>query len=169
MRPLRLADARDLLELDVAVHEAGWGTVLAPDELPQSLEDQRRRLEERPTGTDGCDLVVEVEGRVVAHGSAKRRVRPRAIRHVVGLALGVHPEFQRLGMGRLLMEGLLEWVRTQPGEPILRVELNVLADNDRAIPLYESLGFAAEGVHRKFLRRPDGSFVDDVKMALILE
>ena len=47
---------------------------------------------------------------------------------------------------------------------VLRMELQVYADNARAIALYESLGFVREGLHRGYALR-DGAYVDSLSMA----
>lgn len=49
-----------------------------------------------------------------------------------------------------------------------RVELKVWPDNQRAIRLYESLGFTVEGVRRNHYRRRDGTLRSAVLMARIL-
>jgi putative acetyltransferase len=48
------------------------------------------------------------------------------------------------------------------------VELLVYPDNEGAVRLYENLGFAREGVKRKYSRR-QGRLVDALMMARILE
>ena len=56
----------------------------------------------------------------------------------------IYPQTQRVG--RALMEKLLDvadnWLM------LVRVDLEVFAENERAIKLYESLGFEKEGVIR---------------------
>ena len=47
---------------------------------------------------------------------------------------------------------------------LLRIELTVYTDNDRAIQLYKKLGFQEEGVRRAFALR-DGLYVDALAMA----
>jgi putative acetyltransferase len=47
---------------------------------------------------------------------------------------------------------------------VLRLELTVFADNDRAIALYRRFGFVEEGRHRGFAMR-DGRYVDALAMA----
>ena len=49
--------------------------------------------------------------------------------------LGVHPDFQRLGIGLALMEHLLEWLEQQG---VTRVALDA---SPRGQPVYETLGF----------------------------
>ena len=47
---------------------------------------------------------------------------------------------------------------------VIRVELTVFADNERAIAVYEKQGFAQEGV-RRMQYRTGGTFRDEVLMA----
>lgn len=47
---------------------------------------------------------------------------------------------------------------------MLRVELNVHADNARAIALYRSLDFVEEGRHTGYVLR-NGAYVDALSMA----
>jgi putative acetyltransferase len=92
------------------------------------------------------------------------------LRHVGVLGIGVHPAAQGLGVGRQLMEHLLAWVRAHRdpgGQRVLRVELQVRADNPRAIALYRSLGFEHEGTRRAFIHADDGRLVDDLLMGLL--
>ena len=56
----------------------------------------------------------------------------------------------------------LRWADNWAG--ILRIELNVLTDNARAIALYERHGFAREGVMRAHILR-DGVYADTQIMA----
>lgn len=68
--------------------------------------------------------------------------KPR-LRHSAWMGLTVHTAYQKMGIGRAMMEYLLDiadnWLMLK------RVELEVLADNERAVRLYESLGFETEG------------------------
>lgn len=85
--------------------------------------------------------------------------------HSSWLALGVRRDFRRRGIGRRLMDGVIEkaW---QSG--LERIELIVWADNRPAIDLYEKLGFQHEGVLRNY-RFLDGKHTDAVMMALLRE
>ena len=160
-------DALDLFELERAVVDAGVGVVQEREDLAPSVEQYRHLLAAR-LSDQFQHLLVAVDGRTRrVRGYAEwSRLRPAKLRHVVSVALGVHPVAQGRGMGRALMERLIEDARL--AEPrVRRVELGVLADNMRARSLYESLGFRVEGVRRGFVKDARGER-DDCLMALHL-
>ena len=76
----------------------------------------------------------------------------------------VHDEFQGRGVGRRLLEALLDVADNYLG--LIRVELEVMVDNERAIRLYEHCGFIQEGRKRQAIRRGDG-YVDTLLMARV--
>ena len=49
-----------------------------------------------------------------------------------------------------------------------RLELSVRADNPRAIGLYEACGFVRESCRPRFVKLPDGAYVDDFTFAMRL-
>jgi ribosomal protein S18 acetylase RimI-like enzyme len=87
-----------------------------------------------------------------------------ALSHILEhLTVVVHPSFQRKGIGRALFTALLDKVRSDHPES-MRVELIAKESNHAALGLYRSLGFVEEGRMVKRIKRPDGSFEDDVLM-----
>ena len=90
---------------------------------------------------------------------------PRVFDHVLSeLTIGVHPSYQRKGIGRQLFTYFLEEVM-QRRTDIMRVELIARESNQRAIGFYESLGFQQEGRFEKRIRSTDGGFEADIPMA----
>ena len=96
-------------------------------------------------------------------GAATLRVCPSPrMRHVGTVGLFVHTEYQNMGVGTALLKTLLDladnWLM------LVRVELEVFADNQRAIQLYETLGFETEGRKRMSCVR-NGQYADELLMA----
>jgi len=83
--------------------------------------------------------------------------------HVGRLGMGVLPQYRHQGIGRRLAEKTIAHAK---GIGLERIELDVYASNKAAIALYQSLGFALEGVKRKG-RKLDGIYDDVVVMGLI--
>jgi L-phenylalanine/L-methionine N-acetyltransferase len=94
---------------------------------------------------NGVELVCEVEGRAVGHLGLIINHTPRR-KHVASFGISVHPVFQGRGVGHALMTEMLNmadnWLN------LMRVELSVASDNERAIRLYRKHGFAVEGEAR---------------------
>jgi L-phenylalanine/L-methionine N-acetyltransferase len=82
--------------------------------------------------------------------------------HVRLLGIAIAPDWQGRGVGRALMQRLLAWADDWAG--VLRIELQVHVDNERAQALYRSLGFVEEGRHRGYALK-GGRYVDSISMA----
>ena len=115
-------------------------------------------------GPDDHNFVAVLEdGTVIGCAGLQVCTNPR-MRHVGTLGMLVHTEFQNQGIGTALMKTVLEladnWLM------LVRVELEVFADNARAIHLYEKFGFEKEALLRMSVVR-DGQYWDNYKMARI--
>ncbi len=89
---------------------------------------------------------------------------PRGFSHVGALGMGVRREWRRQGVGERLLEECLALARAAGLE---KIELEVFTDNEGAIRLYESRGFAREGVKLR-ARKLEGRYQDILLMALWL-
>jgi RimJ/RimL family protein N-acetyltransferase len=79
------------------------------------------------------------------------------------LGIGVIPDYRGRGIGARLMDQTLKQAFAAG---FIRIELNVRADNLRAVRLYERAGFVREGMLRDAVF-VDGDFHDAIAMALI--
>jgi len=156
IRSFEPEDARGVSAL-LGTPGAFEGTLQLPD-VPVA---SRIEMLQRPEPA-GCRLVA-VAGETIAGMAGLHPVHPGLRRsHVRALGIFVAPCWQGRGVGRQLLQRLLAWADDWAG--VLRVELNVHAQNERAIALYRSLGFVEEGRHRGYVLR-DGAFVDALSMA----
>ena len=143
IRPVRPDDAEGVHQLRLLPTVID-GTLAIPS---QSIEETRHRL--ASYGPDTHSFVAVVDGQVV--GMAGLHVRAGKLRHTASLGMMVHDRFQGQGIGRKLLAALLEIADSYLG--LVRVELEVFPDNERAIRLYESAGFEHEGRKRKAVWR----------------
>lgn len=156
IRALEPADAPEVSALTGA-HGTFEGTLQLPDMPVASRLEWLQKVDPL-----SCRLVAVAQGRVV--GSAGLHPAGTSLRrsHVRMLGIGIAPGFQGRGVGRMLITRLLDWADNWAG--VLRVELTVHADNDRAMALYRSLGFEDEGRHRAYAIK-DGRYIDALCMA----
>ncbi len=132
-------------------------------QLPYASVERWRQLlsdNEQP-GRQEFVLLAERDGQML--GSAGLHPAGTALRrrHVATLGISIAPEAQGQGVGRALMQALCNYA--DRWAQILRIELTVFADNERAIRLYRSLGFEHEGTHRGYALR-DGAYADVLSM-----
>lgn len=83
-------------------------------------------------------------------------------RHAMGLGITVAKASQGQGVGQALMTALLDYADNWA--PVLRTQLTVYHDNQRAIRLYERHSFAPE-VRLKAYALRNGAYEDVVTMA----
>lgn len=126
----------------------------------------RSKIAELSDPAAGRYVVALEDGRLAGHALLDKAPRV-AFAHVVRLTIVVHPGFTDRGIGRALMDHLIAWARSAPD--IERIELNVRATNLRAIALYRRCGFEEEGRRRRGVMLEDGTYVDDVCMALFVK
>jgi ribosomal protein S18 acetylase RimI-like enzyme len=169
LRPVRFEDTDELLALEKAIIEAGIGVVQGLDDLPGSAKEFRELLVPWVTGNlagdDGLKLVAVLHNQIVGTGAIER-LKPKGVRHVAQLSVGVHPNAQGIGLGRAIMNELIAWASRSD---IARIDLATLVDNVRAVKLYKSLGFLIEGIRRDYVQDAEGGLHDDYIMALFLK
>ena len=129
-------------------------------QLPHpSREQWRQRLAHTTEGI--YHLVAVVDNKVVGLlGLETFPNKPRRS-HVGTFGISVHDEWQGKGIGGALMQACLDladnWLN------LTRLELEVYADNESALHLYQRFGFEVEGTLRQHAFR-DGQYVDSIVM-----
>jgi putative acetyltransferase len=156
---IRAAEPADAAAVSALLGRMGTveGTLQVPDMPLASRLEFLQRIEPRD-----CKLVAAAGGEIVAMGGLHTVQASLRRSHVRLLALAVAPEWQGRGLGRQVMGRLLDWADQWAG--VLRIELHVHVDNERAIGLYRSLGFVEEGRHRGYALK-NGRYVDSLSMA----
>ena len=156
IRPMELGDAAgfNVLRRMPGVFE---NTLGLPSERVQHSIDGFQRF----GPDDHIFVAVLADGTVIGSAGLQVCANPR-MRHVGTLGMLVHTDFQNQGIGSALMNAALEladsWLMLR------RVELEVYADNEDAIRLYQRLGFETEGRKREAAVK-DGAYADILLMA----
>ena len=130
-------------------------------QLPYTSVDARQKRS-ATLGPEVTRLVAVIEGKAIGMIGLERFHNRRS--HVGSIGMAVHDAYAGRGAGTALMAAAVSladnWLNLR------RLELNVYADNARAIALYERFGFEREGLHRDYAWR-DGAYVDSLAMGRI--
>ena len=88
-----------------------------------------------------------------------------AVQHRGSLGMGVLAEYRGQGIGKQLLLTCIAkaWVKG-----LTRIELETRVDNERAIRLYERVGFVHE-IRKKNALRYEGVYYDALQMSLVYE
>ena len=105
-------------------------------------------------------LVALSAGRVIGWCDVIRKIEPSQA-HCGLLSIALLPSYRHKGIGTKLLTDILHRCEQQQ---IWRIELEVFADNQSAITLYQRFGFVIEGKKSR-ARLLDGRFQDIVLMA----
>jgi ribosomal protein S18 acetylase RimI-like enzyme len=157
IRIARSADEEELAVLD----RAAWSTLHAVSPRPEPpytpFFDERH--------PPGEFLVAELDGRIAGYVRIMQPIPLASHAHVLAIqGFAVAEEARGRGIGRALIRAAVAEARARGAR---RLTLRVLGHNTPARKLYESEGFAVEGVlPEEFLL--DGAYVDDVCMGRAL-
>ena len=142
-------DAQNVLDyVNIVCGETDFLT-FGKSDMPWTLEEEQKFIKEHFESDNKLIIVAEVQGHIVGitgftGGKTKR------VQHVGEFGISVLQQYWGLGIGRALVENLIEWAGKSG--VVRKINLRVRVDNKRAIKLYKSLGFSNEGlISRQFL------------------
>ncbi len=131
----------------------------------RTVAEERARIESVLAADNMHIVVAEMDGMLVGNCGCWGSTDP-AHYHRVELGIDVHVDYRGRGIGRALMDAMIEWARTNP--VVHRVELDVFTHNVGAIQLYLTCGFVIEG-RRQHAYFKYGEYVDAYLMALLVD
>ncbi|OLD78984.1 GNAT family N-acetyltransferase [Candidatus Bathyarchaeota archaeon] len=139
---------------------------MSPEAIKWGLPPyDRPRIERWTTDlTNNITLLARLEERIVGHLQLFRI--PFERRKGVGeVFIYIHQDFQNIGLGTMMMKRAIELAKERGFH---RLGLTVVADNHRAIKVYEKVGFKKEGIARETFYGDDHRYHDEVEMGLLL-
>ena len=133
-----------------------------PDEVNFTEDEERAFLAGLESSENALFLVADVGGRIAATAGFQPYAASSKLRHRAVLDVAIQKSFWGLGLGSAMLGVLLDEAK-RAGFELL--ELEVIADNTRAVALYEKFGFRTCGTLEKAFRLRDGSFQSELLMS----
>jgi aminoglycoside 6'-N-acetyltransferase len=153
LRPVEPGDVERLTEILREPEVARWFGTYTPEETADEfLADPRVTA-----------FAIEANGEIA--GSIQfYEEKERDYRHA-GMDLFLATESQNQGLGTEALRVLARYLLEERGHH--RLVIDPAASNERAIKVYERIGFKAVGIMRAYERGPDGTFHDGLLMDLL--
>ena len=147
-------DAQSVLDNFITTHGQTEYLSTYPDEISLTHERERAYLKKMSESDREVELVAEVDGVITGTAGVDRVGSAQKIRHRASFGISIDKAWWGLGIGRALTEACIECAGAAG---YAQLELEVVADNGRALALYQSLGFVEYGRNpRGFRSRSDG-------------
>ena len=160
------SDGDDAFLLFNATHGETDYLTSYPDENSFDAAQEGEFLDSLASSPDSAMLCGFVDGVLVGMASFEPIGRKDKLKHRAELGISVSRSHWGMGIGRILMESCISCALSVG---YLQLELQVVADNERAVALYKSLGFTEFGRNpRGFLSRRN-SWQELVHMRLELD
>lgn len=165
LRNARQDEAQMLLDYLKTVTGETRFLMCEPDEVQYTIEQEENFIKEHNDSEDKLLLLAFVDGEYVGNCSFEGRAGSRRETHRVGIGIALFQKYTGQGLGKLMLKKLLEEAGKRGYE---QAELTVVDGNTRAYRLYKSVGFKECGRIPGANKYADGSYADDVLMAMEL-
>ena len=158
-------DAKGVWDNFVLTHGETEFLTTYPEEVTYTLEQEEAYLKQREESPRDAELLAEVDGKIVGTAGIHGINAAEKTRHRASFGISIAKAWWGLGIGRALTEACIECAR-EAG--YLQLELEVVADNRRAVELYQSVGFTEYGRNPKGFRSRFSGWQENVLMRLEL-
>lgn len=113
-----------------------------PDENSFDAQQEAEFLKEKAESPNEIEIVAVVDGVVAGTAGIEAVGAKYKLKHRAELGIAILKEYWGLGIGKALMEACIECAKDAG---YTQLELNVVAENERAVSLYKKMGFVEYG------------------------
>lgn len=166
IRSARTSDASALNAFVSDVFKTSDYLITQPHEFSFiTTENQVERIRSYDVPPGHLLLVAECDGKLIGTLDFASGNRDRTA-HRGEFGMSVRRDWRGRGIGKMLMEALIEWVRTNPVVELIL--LQVFEENAAAIALYKKFGFQITGREPHDIRLAPGIYAPGLRMSLHL-
>lgn len=155
-------DAEEALEYFTKVTgETDFLLFSAEEAQNTTIEVERNVLKDKVTNPCAAMISCFVEGKFVGNCDISFDTKTK-IRHRMTVGIAILKEYWNLGIGTKMFEAMESMARKN--EYITQMELFFIEGNERALHLYEKVGFRIVGIHPNAIRLRDGTLRNEYLM-----
>lgn len=135
------------------------------DENYFDAEQESQYLEKKSTSPNEIELIAFVDGKVAGTAGIDAIGTQYKVTHRAEFGISILKEYWGLGIGRALMDACIHCAKTAG---YAQLELDVVAENTRAISIYRTAGFVEYGRNPKGFRSRNAGYQELIFMRLEL-
>lgn len=159
------ADGKSVLDVFDQIHAETDFLLTYPDENSFDAEREAAFLQGKTDSPNEVEIIALVDDKIVGLAGVSTVGTKVKIRHRAEFGISILREYWGLGLGKALTKACIQCAKDAG---YVQLELNVVAENAKAISLYKSLGFEEFGRNpRGFLSRTSG-YQELIHMLLVL-
>lgn len=161
LRNAELTDATALIEyLKVTTSETPF-LIREPEEVTLTTEQEEAFIQRCMDDEKGLMLVANMDGEHIGNCSLNGLLPYKRYAHRCDIAIALYQKYCGAGIGKLMMNTVLSIAKEIGYE---QAELEVIADNQAAIHLYQKVGFQEYGRFPHNMKYQDGTYADAIWM-----
>lgn len=160
------ADGQAVFEVFNLTHEETDFLLSYSDENSYNAEQEAAFLDEKTKSENEIEIVAIVDGKIVGLAGIESVGAKYKIRHRAEFGISIAKDYWGLGLGKALTAACIECAKKAG---YIQLELDVVAENERAIAMYKSLGFMEYGRNPKGFNSRYTGFQELVYMRLELK
>ncbi|MBQ3374094.1 MAG: GNAT family N-acetyltransferase [Anaerolineaceae bacterium] len=150
-------DAEDLIRYLKIISGETRFLVREPEEITLTIEQEREFLRGKKESERELMLIATINGKHIGNCSFMQIGMNKRYAHRCSIGIALYQEYCGRGIGRQMLQAVLQKAGEAGYE---QAELEVIAENERAISLYKQLGFSEYGVFPDNVKYKDGSYAD---------
>ena len=157
------SDGQAVFENFNLTHEQTDYLLSYPDENSMDAEREGQFLKERSESENEIELIALVDGVVAGTAGIEAVGAKYKVKHRAEIGIGIDRQFWGLGFGRGLLDACIECAKTAG---YTQLELEVVAENKRAVSMYEQAGFVEYGRNPRGFRSRSAGYQELIYMRL---
>lgn len=137
-----------------------------PEEITMTVQEEEAFLTKCMDDPKSLMIAAFADGKLIADGGFQC-IMDMAVKysHRASFGIAVQKEFWKLGIGEMIVTEMISYAKKAGYE---QLELEVDCGNERAVRLYQKLGFKIYGTREKSFKFKDGTYSSDYLMLLPL-
>lgn len=132
-----------------------------PDENSYDAEQEAQFLKDKTESPNEIEIVAIIDGKVAGTAGIEAVGKKYKLKHRAEFGISILKEYWGLGLGKALTNACIQCAKEAGYE---QLELDVVAENKRALSLYQSLGFEEFGRNPKGFNSRTSGFQELVYM-----